>query len=307
MASNANAPTLVLLAAGLGRRYGGLKQLEPVGPDGATLMDYSIYDALRAGFGRVVFVIRPDMQAVAQALLGRRYERRVDVRYAHQRLDTLPAGFAPPPGRTRPWGTCQALLAAAEHVDGPFAVANADDFYGAGSFAALGAFLRQDSAGPLPTYAMAGYTMRNTLPEQGTVSRAICRCSADGWLQSIVEVIGIERCGADARHVDDSGQTQIIPGDTLVSMNLWGFTPAIFDQLRDGFQRFLHERGGSPEAEFHLPTAVQQALAARRARVRVLPSTDAWCGVTHAQDKARATEVVGRLLAQGVYPKLLWG
>jgi NDP-sugar pyrophosphorylase family protein len=300
-------PTLVILAAGIGSRYGGLKQLEAVGPGGATIMDYSVYDARRAGFGKVVFVIRPDMEAEVRRTLGARYEPQLPVAYALQRLDSLPPGFTVLPGRTKPWGTGHAVLAAGSVIHEPFAAVNADDFYGADSFVALGEFLRQESPGDLPTWAMVGYALRDTLSDTGAVSRGICRSTSHGWLQSILETVGIERHGSDGRYTDVDGVARVLSGDTLVSMNIWGFTPAIFDELRGGFRRFLQEHAGSDTAEFYLPAAVQDAIAAGRARVKVLPTRDVWCGVTHVQDKARATAMISRLVARGVYPERLWG
>jgi len=304
-------PALVILAAGIGRRFGGTKQLEPVGPGGATIMDYSIYDALRAGFGQIVFVIRREMEAVVRESLGRRYAQRVPVAYAFQRLDDLPAGFAPPLRRVKPWGTGQAVLAAASVVEGPLAVINADDSYGANSFEALGAFLRAPAVEVLPTgaqhtFALVGYRLGDTLSERGAVARAVCRCDADGWLQDIVETAEISKAGANGQCTDPAGQTHLLPGDTLVSMNLWGFTPAIFDELRAGFAEFLRGQARSPEAEFPLPGVIQQGIAAGRVRVRVLPTTDSWCGVTHPRDLPRVREFLRALVARGVYPEEVW-
>ena len=299
-------PTLVILAAGMGRRYGGLKQLESVGPAGETIMDYSIYDAVRAGFGKVVFVIRPDMADSFHAAIGRRYEQRIAVAYAHQRLEALPAGYVVPPGRAKPWGTGQAVLAAADEVREPFAVANADDFYGAGSFQAMSAFLQQPQAGP-PVYALAGYVLRNTLSESGAVSRAVCRRTADGWLEEITETTGIEKDGTGARRKDEHGQVHKFTGEETVSMNLWAFVPAFFPDLRAAFERFLRERGTTADAELYLPGVVQDALRAGHARVRVLPSTDRWCGITNPRDKEDVVRFIRGLVDQGVYPARLWG
>ncbi len=298
-------PALLILAAGIGRRYGGLKQLESVGPAGETIMDYSIYDAVRAGFGKLVFVIRPDMTDTFHAAIGRRYEQRIPVTYGYQRLDALPAGFSVPPGRTKPWGTGQAVLSAADAVREPFAVANADDFYGAGSFAAMGTFLQQPQAGT-PVYAMVGYALRNTLSESGAVSRAVCRHTVDGWLEDIVETIGIEREGRGARRIDAEGHVHKFGGDETVSMNLWGFQPVFLDELRGAFERFLRQRGASTEAELYLPTVVQDSIRAGRARVRVLPSTDRWCGITNPRDKEAVLRFIHELVAQGRYPAKLW-
>ena len=194
-------PTLVILAAGMGSRYGGMKQLESVGPGGETIMDYSIYDALRGGFGQAVFVIRSDMEQAFRKMIGSRYEAHIPVSYAFQRLEDLPAGYAIPSGRSKPWGTGQAVLAVAEQVNEPFAVINADDFYGANSFAALGEFLKREETDKVPTYAMVGFTLRDTLTEAGSVNRGCCRCTADGQLEAITEILNIERDGENARYL----------------------------------------------------------------------------------------------------------
>lgn len=315
---------LVILAAGVGRRYGGLKQLEGVGPGGETIMDYSAFDARRAGFDTVVFVVREETEAEFRGTIGRRLEGRIGVSYAHQRLDGLPAGYGPPTGRTKPWGTGHAALTAAAHLDGPFAVANADDFYGWDSFAALGEFLRDAESGEIatsrsetaptvsrsetaPTYAMVGFRLRDTMAEAGAVSRGVCRCTADGWLEHVEEITRIEKDGDSGRYVNADGKAQVLPGDTLVSMNTWGFRPAFIEQLRAAFEEFMRGHGGSTEREFFLPSVVDQLIQAKRARVRVLPTRDRWFGVTHREDKSAVVERIRELTAEGVYPSPLWG
>lgn len=303
-------PTLVILAAGIGSRYGRAKQLQPVGPGGATMMDYAVYDAARAGFGKVVFVIRPDMETAFRTSVGRRCETHIPVAYAHQRRDSLPAGFALPPGCTRqkPWGTGHALLATTELVQEPLAVVNADDFYGADSYAALYQFLssqREDNE-ETPTYAMMGYRLRDTLSDSGSVSRAVCRCMSDGWLQSIVEIMNIEKHGTDGKYTDDTGMTRVVSGDEPVSMNMWGFSPTIFDQLHRRFHNFLQEHCASNEAELYLPTVIQDLVRNGRARVKVLPGNAVWCGVTYPQDKTHVEAIIRDLVARGEYPRKLW-
>lgn len=300
-------PTLVILAAGLGRRFGGLKQLQPVGPCGATLMDYSVYDAVRAGFGRVVFVISPDMDTAFVDTFGRRFAGQVQVDHVTQRLDHVPDGCDVPTRRVKPWGTGHAVLCAETAVHEPFAIANADDFYGDASIAAVGTFLRQQQESELPTYALVGYALGDTLAASGAVSRAVCGCSPDGWLESITEIPAIERAGADGRYLDERGAERIIDGATLVSMNLWGFTPAIFEQLRNSFREFLTQHAQSADAEFFLPTVIQAAITEGRARTKVLASADRWCGITHADDRRRAESFIGALVDRGVYPRDLWG
>ncbi len=299
-------PTLVMLAAGVGSRYGDLKQLEVVGPGGATIMDYSVYDALRAGFGRIVFVIRPDMEAAFRAAIGQRCERRVPVAYALQRLDALPLGFAAPPGRTIPWGTGHAVLAAERLVKDPFAVVNADDLYGADAFAGLSGFLRREEPEDVPTYAMVGYALRDTLTETGAVNRGCCRCTPDGWLERITEVTHIERDGPDGRYFDESAHERTISGSELVSMNAWGFRPVFFDQLRQRFECFLREDVVSETAEFYLPDAIADLILAGRARVKILPTKDTWAGITHPEDKPQVIEMISELIRRGEYPRMLW-
>ena len=297
--------TLVILAAGIGSRYGGLKQVDPVGPHGATIMDYSVFDALRAGFSRVIFIIRPDIDAVFRETVGERFAARIDVEYVHQRLDDLPEGFSAPPDRTKPWGTGQAVLAAADRLNGPFSVINADDFYGAASFAALAGFLR-DQDDDADDHAMVAYRLRDTLSPIGSVARGVCRVSTAGWLEEIAETTGIEKHGEDGRCVDESGQMRVIAGDTPVSMNLWGFSPSILPELMSGFRAFLERTGGEGSAEYYLPVGVREAMAADKARVKVLSSTDSWFGVTHRADKERAEAAVRDMIARGVYPERLW-
>ncbi|HUU83540.1 MAG TPA: NTP transferase domain-containing protein [Phycisphaerae bacterium] len=306
MAADTTKPTLVILAAGLGRRYGGLKQLVPVGPGGATMIEYAVYDARQAGFGRVVLVVHPESEVGLRASLGRRLEKHVSVTYALQRPDDLPDGVALSSDRAKPWGTGHAVLAARDVVHGPFAVVNADDFYGADAYAALGGFLRQKPALGVPTYAMVAYALGETLADTGAVARAICRVAPDGRLQEIEEVFGIEKHGPDGRFVDEGGETRFVGGDTPVSMNMWGFTPAVFDQLADGFRGFLRKPRRSSEAEFLIPTVVNDLIRAGTARVTVLPGGGPWCGMTNPQDKERVTGLIREWVAQGRYPEKLW-
>lgn len=297
--------TLVLLAAGVGSRYGGLKQLDGFGPNGETIMEYSIFDAARAGFGEVVFVIRPDMEDVFRTSLGTKIGGVIQAKYVFQKLDALPGGRTPPSGRTKPWGTGQALQSAADAVTGPFIAANADDFYGRSAYATMAEFLSANRSAATPTYAMVGYRLSDTLSEQGTVSRGVCHTDAAGWLQSIVETTKIERDGSHAKALLEDGSINPIPGDTKVSMNFWGFQPGFFDTLAAGFERFLTRNDGSATAEYYLPTAVQEAMQAG-ARVKVLTSTDSWCGVTHRHDKSPVERHLRELVQRGAYPAQLW-
>ena len=297
-------PTLVLLAAGMGSRYGGVKQLEEVGPGGATLMDYSIYDAVRAGFKKVVFIIRPDLEAAFRATILPRYGGKVEVATAHQRLDTLPEGIIVPPGREKPWGTGQAVLAAEGAVDGPFVVANADDFYGAPAFAAAAEFLRSPPPEGAAIFALVGYRLSDTLSEHGAVNRGACRVDGEGWLESVEEVYEIAPTPAGQLVGRGAHGHVTLAPNALVSMNLWVFQTSIFPILRAGFVRFLPQSDG--KKEFLLPSAVQEALDRKAARVRVLDAGSPWFGMTYPADRPRVEQAILTLVRAGVYPERLW-
>jgi len=296
------SPTLLVMAAGMGSRYGGLKQIDPVGPAGETIIDYSIYDALRAGFGKLVFVIRQDIQQAFKETVGARFDKRLPVEYVFQELDKLPAGFTVPEGRTKPWGTTQAVLMAADVVREPFAVINADDFYGAESFRVLAEHLRSGS----PDYAMVGFILRNTLSDFGSVARGVCRVDGEGYLSTVEELTNIERDGEHAKNTDPAGKVTKLTGDEAVSMNYWGFTPQVFGQLREVFHHFLERSGKELKTESYVPSAVNELLAAGNARVKVLRSSDSWFGVTYREDRPRVVDSIGRLIAEGRYPARLW-
>jgi NDP-sugar pyrophosphorylase family protein len=297
-----NSPTLLVLAAGLGSRYGGLKQIDPVGPNGETIIDYSIFDALRAGFGKLVFIIRKDIEHAFKESVSARFEKQAPVEYVFQELDTLPPGFSVPAGRTKPWGTTQAVLMAAGSIHEPFAVINADDFYGAESYRILARHLQSEST----DYAMAGFILRNTLSDFGAVSRGVCQVGADGFLHEVVELTNVERDGAGARSIDASGHETRLTGAEMVSMNMWGFTPQIFPQLKERFQKFLELNHSEMRSECYLPTAVNELVLAGQARVKVLRSKDSWFGVTCREDRPRVVESISRLIDDGSYPKSLW-
>ena len=291
---------LVILAAGMGSRFGGLKQVQPVGPAGELIIEYSIYDALRAGFDRLVLVIRRDIEADFRTTIGRRLESRVDVSYVFQETGNAV------PGRTKPWGTGHAVLAARDAVRRPFAVINADDFYGASGYAALaGHFAR--TAVDRSDYAMVGYPLRQTLSEFGTVSRGLCTTDAQGRLQRITEITKIEKTAAGAAYPDGKGATHVLSGAEIVSMNFWGFTPAVFPQLGKLFAEFLAQSAGDPKAEFYLPTAISGLNERREAGVTLLTSGDAWFGITYREDLAASQAAVKNLVAARKYPAPLWG
>ena len=302
---------LVILAAGMGSRFGGLKQVEPVGPAGELIIEYSIFDALRAGFDRLVLVIRKDIEADFRATIGRRLEKRLDVQYVFQELDALPLGISPsggrvPPGRTKPWGTGHAVLVARDAVRRPFAVINADDFYGASGYAALAGHFARPTAAAQPGYALVGYPLRQTLSEFGTVSRGLCATDAAGRLQHITEITKIEKSGTGAKYTDAAGAARQLTGGEIVSMNFWGFTPAVFAQLERLFTDFLARSGGDAKAEFYLPTAISTLNERQEADVALLQSSDSWFGITYREDLASSRAALAALVAQGRYPAPLW-
>ncbi|MCX7847878.1 MAG: sugar phosphate nucleotidyltransferase [bacterium] len=297
-------PTLLILAAGIGSRYGGLKQIDPVGPAGEVIMDYSIYDALQAGFGRVVFVIRHDFEAQFKAQIGARYAARADVAYAFQELTDLPEGFRVPEGRMKPWGTAHAILAARDIIHEPFVMINADDFYGREAYAVIAEALR--GAPPDGTdWCMVGYKIGKTLSEYGGVTRAMCELDGE-YLTHIVERFEIRREGDCVVAQDKAGGRYVYALDAPTSMNFFGFTPRLFELLDEGFRNFLAHSGQDVKAEYLIPTAVNELVAARRARMRVLTCNATWFGVTYPEDKARVQASIQELVARGEYPSPLW-
>ncbi len=292
------APTLLVLAAGMGSRYGGLKQLDPVGPKGETLLDYSVHDAIRAGFTRVVFLIRRDIEKEFRNKVGARYDGKVPVAYAFQELSDLPGGFSPPAGRTKPWGTSHAVWCARDVVTGNFAAINADDFYGAQTFRVMAEFLRGTDAGMRPAqFAMAAFRLGRTLSEHGTVARGICEVGPDELLRSIEELTDIAR-------QSDGGITasgRVLAEETPASMNFWGFNPQVFPLLEKELLRFLAADGGSDKAECYLPSAVTGMMASGEAQVRVLPTSSDWFGVTYREDRERVVQSIAALAASGEY------
>ena len=304
-------PVLVVLAAGMGSRYGGLKQMDSVAGHGQSIIDYSIYDARRAGFEKVIFVIKRALEEDFRRLVGDRIARGVQVAYAFQELDDLPAGYAVPAGRKKPWGTTHAVLAARELIDGPFAVINSDDYYGPEAFRLIYDFLSaQDEAAVPQRYAMVSYLLGNTVTENGSVARGVCRVGEDGLLQEVVEHTRIEKDGADARSTQDSGETwQRLPGSTPVSMNFWGFQRSFVDEGEARFPEYLDQiLAENPEkGEFYLPLLVSRLIEEGRAQVQVLRSEDKWYGVTYREDKPGVVAALAEMTARGLYPEDLWG
>ena len=303
-------PVLVVMAAGMGSRYGGLKQLDPVGPHGELIIDYSIYDARRAGFETVIFVIKPEIEAAFRAAIGDRLSRVMDVRYVYQRREDLPAGYAVPEGRVKPWGTAQAVLAARELVNGPFAVINADDYYGPEGFREIYRYLLTHPDGDVYEYAMVGYRLENTVTEHGYVSRGVCEETGEHLLARITERTRIEKGETCPRFSEDGGETWTdLPGDTVVSMNLWGFTRSYLDEAWSRFHAFLDRAlAADPlKAEYYLPAVVSQLIDEGKARVKVLRSGDKWYGVTYQEDKPQVAAALAAMTASGCYPAPLWG
>lgn len=298
--------SLVILAAGMGSRYGGLKQIDPVGPSGETILDYSIHDAAKSGFDRIVFIIRKDIEAAFRESVGSRFESRIDVAYAFQDLADVPAGFAVPPDRQKPWGTAHAVLTVADVVKESFAVINADDFYGATSYARMAAFLRTPKTdSSLLEFAMVGFLLRNTISEHGAVARGLCEVDAEMYLRSVAEHSRIRLQGKEIVSEQADGELQHLTGNEWVSMNLWGFTPAVFSPLADCFSGFLRRQGQELKSEFYIPTAIDEMMAQKRARVQVLPSEDRWFGVTYREDKPVVEAAIAGLVANGTYPSPL--
>ena len=302
-----NKPTLIIMAAGMGSRFGGCKQITPVDEAGHIIIDYSIFDAVRAGFGRVVCVIKPEMEADFRAAIGDRIAQYVDVRYAYQTLDRLPAGFQVPEGRVKPWGTAHATLCALDQVDGAFAVINADDFYGRGAFKAAADFLMAE--GDANEHAMVGYRVENTLTENGSVSRGVCTSDAEGCLADIVERLRIEAREGGAAYTEDDGATwTFIPAGTPVSMNMWAFRPGIVPAFEQGFEAFLRDTvpNNPMKAEYYLPYVPKALIQQGKARVKLLSTDERWYGMTYREDIDAVQAAIARMKAEGVYPEKLW-
>ena len=298
-------PVMVVLAAGIGSRYGGLKQIDKVGPGGAALLDYTIYDALLSGIEDVVIVVQRRTEAEVREHIDKGAGSKVNIHYVHQDLNDIPMGFVVTPGRKKPWGTGQAVISAAAHLEGPFIVANADDFYGREALASLGNFLEKPAADGLAHWAMVGYRLGDTLPPTGAVSRALCVQDGEGYLVGLEEVLAIEREALDAVWWDATGAKHFQPLDSLVSMNLWGFSRELVQHLEREFKVFLEEHP-DPKDEFYLTKAVFGALSTGNARVTVLPGGGRWCGMTSPEDREITVGVLGDLVDRGVYPEKLW-
>jgi len=297
-------PTLVVLAAGMGSRYGGLKQVDPVGPSGEAILDYSVFDAIRGGFGKVVFIIRKDIEAEFKEKVGSKYAGHVDVDYCFQDINDLPGDYKVPEGRTKPWGTAHAVRAARDVVTTPFAVINADDFYGRDAMAKLGAFLSQPptSTSNLP-FAMVGYRLDLTLSENGSVARGICEVDGEGNLVGVTERTKLVKAG-DRAHDEESGLS--FPLDARVSMNCWGFSHGLFAELERRFPEWLAKRGGELKSEWYIPFVVDELIREGKASCRMLPTDSSWFGVTYREDKPFVVGEIAKLVEKGEYPHPLF-
>jgi len=305
-----NKPVLVVMAAGMGSRYGGLKQLDPVDDAGQLIIDYSIYDAHRAGFDTVVFVIKPEIEEAFRSGIGDRIGKVMEVKYVHQLKEDLPEGYSVPEGREKPWGTAQAVLAARHVVDGPFAVINADDYYGPEGFQEIYDYLSQHpDTDEIYEYAMVGYLLQNTVTENGSVARGVCTETANGYLHSVVERTKIVKGEMNPKYTEDDGATwHDLSCDDIVSMNLWGFQRSYLDEAWAGFPAFLDKAlvENPMKGEYFLPTVVSNLLSQHKARVKVLRSNDKWYGVTYKEDKPSVMAALAEMREKGMYPEKLW-
>lgn len=298
-------PTLLILAAGIGSRYGGLKQLDKVGTSGETIIDYSIYDAIQAGFGKVVFVIRENIEADFRAFFDEKLKGKIEVEYVFQETHKIPAGLSFNPERIKPWGTGHAVLMAKDAIKEDFAVINADDFYGREAYQTLADYFKTEERGDTD-YCMVGYELKNTLSENGYVSRGQCKSDNQQFLFDVIERTHIERKNNSIIFQDENEKSIELKEDTLVSMNFWGFTPSYFDFLNEKFSRFILQNTDNLKAEFYIPSVVNELIEEKRARVKVLHSDASWFGVTYKEDKAGVMKNIQDLVASGSYPKKLW-
>ena len=302
-------PVLVIMAAGMGSRYGGLKQIDPVDDKGHIIMDFSIFDAKRAGFEKVVFIIKKENEDTFREAIGNRVEGLMEVAYVFQDINNIPEGFAVPEGRVKPWGTAHAVLSCIDEVDGPFAVINADDYYGKDAFQKIYDYLSTHEDDDKYRYTMVGYQLENTLTENGHVSRGVCSLNDESELVSVVERTRIEKRDGGAAYTEDDGATwNMLPKDSIVSMNMWGFTASFLQEIKKGFPAFLEEglEVNPMKCEYYLPKVVSDLLAADKATVSVLTSTDKWYGVTYKEDKPVVVAAIKQMKENGLYPEVLW-
>jgi dTDP-glucose pyrophosphorylase len=300
-------PTLLILAAGMGSRYGGLKQLDQVGPSGETIIDYSIYDAIRAGFGKVIFIIKEAIEDDFKETFVERLKDKIAIDYVFQETWMVPEGITIPDNRNKPWGTGHAVMMADGKINGPFAVINADDFYGRGAFATLADYYKDWTPERANDYCMVGYRLANTLSEYGAVSRGVCQPDMNSFLVDVVERTHIERKETGVAYKNEQEQFVVIPDDSAVSMNFWGFTPSFFTFLNNGFAEFIKTNAGNLKAEFYIPSVVNELIRSKQATVRILKSNDKWFGMTYKEDRLTVVKSIRELVRTGVYPENLWG
>ncbi|MEF9865359.1 MAG: sugar phosphate nucleotidyltransferase [Oscillospiraceae bacterium] len=305
-----NKPVLIVMAAGMGSRYGGLKQIDPVGNNGQLIIDYSIFDARRAGFETVIFIIKHEIEADFREAIGNRLSKIMNVKYAFQQLDNLPEGYTVPEGRTKPWGTSHAILAAKDLIDGPFAVINADDYYGPEAYKVIYDYLcSHDDKGGKYEFSMVGYLLENTVTENGHVARGVCEENSEQYLTRVTERTHIEKTESGARYTEDDGATWTeLGGKTIVSMNLWGFTKGFVGETENRFSAFLDANlpVNPLKCEYFLPSVVSQLVESDKAQVKVLRSGDKWYGVTYKEDKPVVMAAIAEKTASGMYPDNLW-
>jgi dTDP-glucose pyrophosphorylase len=299
-------PTLLILAAGMGSRYGGLKQLDQVGPSGETIIDYSIYDAIRAGFGKVIFIIKEAIEDDFKEIFVERLKDKIAIDYVFQETWMVPEGITIPDNRSKPWGTGHAVMMADGKIHEPFAVINADDFYGRGAFETLAGYYKDWTPELSADYCMVGYRLANTLSEFGAVSRGVCEPDEKSFLVDVVERTQIARSGADIAYKDEKEQQVVLPGDTIVSMNFWGFTPSLFGFLNTGFEAFIRKNAENLKAEFFIPSVVNDLIKSKQATVRILHCEEKWFGMTYREDRETVVKSIRELVEQGVYPENLW-
>ena len=304
-----NTPVLVIMAAGMGSRYGGLKQIDPVDENGNIIIHYSLFDAYRAGFRTVVFVIKPELEETFKEVIGPKVPEKMEIKYVYQVIDDLPEGYTVPEGRTKPWGTAHAALAARKVVNGPFAIINSDDYYGVGAFKTIYDYLCTHPDSDFYEYTMVGYLLKNTVTENGSVARGVCTSNEEGYLVNVTERTKIVKGEVMPRYTEDDGATWTdLPGDTIVSMNMWGFTRSYLDEAEARFPKFLEDayKNNPMKGEYYLPAVVSQLLDEGKARVRVLSSADKWHGVTYKEDKPMVVNALKKMREEGLYPLNLW-
>ena len=299
-------PTLLILAAGMGSRYGSMKQIEGFGPSGETITDYSIYDAIRAGFGKIIFVISPKMEEEFVSSYVKKFPASLEVDYVVQGVQTIPEGIEISADRVKPWGTAHAVLMAKSKINEPFAVINADDFYGRTAYSIIADYLINTNEKELSEFCLAGYPINNTLSKYGTVSRGVCQMDENSFLSDIQERTSIERKGEEIIYIDENGNSHPISEDSMVSMNLFGFTPSFFEKMEEHFVEFLKQNVNNLKAEIYLPVVVQRMIDENTARTKVLRTDEQWFGVTYKEDRPHVLQMITELVSQGVYPNNLW-